>query len=557
MASVPQYGRWQREFDEATRVERVEFTGPDGTVETRPAFAHQPARLVYDDRGYETTEPAGDAVLAVRFCPDAQGAYQWRAVRSGDAVEEGGFECDASAHPGYVQVSARDSRYFALSDGTPFVPIGCCLNYPPSYPLPKGSEHFITGGGRGTLGCGDYDRWFRLLRENGANTTRIYLSAPYFEPEGEVAGELDLVKFARMDRVVELARQYGIRLKLCLELFRSFRPDGPGFFARKLTHPDDGRPPRHMDLWLTDQSWQGLWLKKVRAWFARYGDDPAVMAWELWNELECVETNDWSLVVEWARRRLKLMKSLAPRQLVTNTLGSFDRESQQAVYDAFHMDEMDFQQVHRYLDQGAEIEICKHDTVPLAADAVRRGRRADRPVLTSETGAVNDSHTGPFRYYRRDDRGIIFHDVTYAPFFAGAAGTGQCWHWEVYVDQKDLWGGFRPFADMLEGVDADAEGFEPVDLSDGRIWFLALRGARHVLAYVRNKQDNWEATLRDQHEPDVQRDVEVDVSALGVSSGKVELFRPWDDAPGEAELGEGVLRLPPFRYGLLLKVSIP
>jgi len=66
---IPRYGRWSREFDRRKGIDRIEFIGPDGLLETRPTFAHQPAELRYDHHGYEKVVPKGEAVTAVRFTP--------------------------------------------------------------------------------------------------------------------------------------------------------------------------------------------------------------------------------------------------------------------------------------------------------------------------------------------------------------------------------------------------------------------------------------------------------------------------------------------------------
>jgi hypothetical protein len=564
--SIPRYSRWTVFYDRGTGVDRVEFRAPDGDIETRPTFTHQPARLVYDDRGYEHVETEGEPVLAVRFTPTIVGDYRYRAMTGETCVEEGQFSCAPSDHPGYVQVSPHDGRYFCHSDGTPFCPIGLCLVGPPRYPLSRGSEHFQTGDDFGTLGCFDYRRWFRLLSHNGGNFTRIWLSNPYFNVEPEVAGELDrsasdeasarsrrsLAAFARLDRLVELARQYGIRLKLCFDHFRTFEPGT--FFYKDLRHPEDGRRPADIDEWLREPTWRELWLKKARAYIARYGGDPTVMAWELWNEMDCVRGR-WELVRDWTRDMLRELKRLAPRQLVVNSLGSFDHPRKVQVQDDFLMDEMDFQQVHRYLDQGAPWDICTIDPVAFSVQAIQATRRPDRPILLAETGAVNDRHTGPFRFYRLDNRGIIFHDTTYPAFFAGAAGTGQIWHWDQYVDQKNLWRFFRPFADLVRGIELDAEGFTPIDLSTDRVWFLGLLGKRHLLAWLRDKADSWHAVLRDEIEPDEIEPSAFDLGALGLQTGKVTLVSPWEEGIGEATLADGRLSLPSFRYGLMVRAE--
>ena len=169
---------------------------------------------------------------------------------------------------------------------------------------------------------------------------------------------------------------------------------------------------------------------------------------------------------------------------------------------------------------------------------------------------MNDAHTGPFRYYRSDDRGIIFHDTSFPAFFAGAAGTGNCWHWEEYIDQKCLWSGFRPFADLVDGIQFDAEGFETFDLTTEHVWFLGLKGSRHLLVWVRNKADSWYAVLRDGRNAPLRRDQEFDLGRIGVRGGEVEVFRPWRDARGQARLTGGLLHLPSFRYGLMLRISL-
>jgi hypothetical protein len=164
--------------------------------------------------------------------------------------------------------------------------------------------------------------------------------------------------------------------------------------------------------------------------------------------------------------------------------------------------------------------------VAFSIDAVNVARRPDRPILLAETGAVNDCHSGPFRFYGADHRGIIFHDTTFPAFFAGAAGTGQIWHWDCYVDQKNLWPAFKPFADMLAGVQLDQEGFKTGDLSNERAWCLCLRGKKHVLGWVRNNVEGWSLVLRDGAEPPVLKGLGFDLSPLGVKDSPAPSSMP-------------------------------
>ncbi len=342
MQEIKRYARWQAVFEGSDAVDAVLFTGPEGQEFRRPVFLHQPATFSYDFHGYETITAEGAPVRVVRFTPDQPGAWRYAWLAGDQVVGKGSFLCIDDRNPGFVEISRRDPRYFAFSNGDPYIAIGLNLCWPDRYAMSTGRE-FQTGNRFGTLGARELERWLRVLAENGGNFARIWLGIYYFQVESEVAGELDLTRFAAIDRVVELARQYGIRLKLCLEYFRTFQPDTPQ--SRVLRHPLDGRTPASMDEWFESPDWQALWMRKVEALLARYGDDPVVMAWELWNEIDCCATSSFAVPEAWTRRMLREIKAASPRNLVTNSLGSFDGEGKQAIQDAFMMDEMDFQQV--------------------------------------------------------------------------------------------------------------------------------------------------------------------------------------------------------------------
>jgi len=550
MTIVPKFDRWRGVF--CGDADSVEFAGPDGEIRRRPVFDETPCEFRYDRHGYETIEPTGPVVRSARLTPDIPGTWTCRWLQKDRVVGQECFDCANSRHPGYVIVSPHDSRYFCFTDGSAYVPIGLNLCWPSTYALTSGKE-FGLSGGVATFGGRDYVRWFDRLAESGGNFARLWLGMNYFQAETGIAGNLDLRKFAAIDKVVELARRRGIRLKLCLEHFRTFAPGSAQ--SRSLSHPDDGRQPASMDEWFQSPDWQSLWMRKVHALLARYGDDPAVMAWELWNEIDCCAVSSFDVPCEWTRQNLLVIKSASPRNLVTNSLGSFDRDSMEQHQDAFHMPEMDFQQVHRYLDQGAPMAVCNEDPVALSIESVQRARRADRPILLAETGAVNDCHSGPFGFYRYDDDGLIFHDTTYPAFFAGAAGSGHIWHWDIYVDQKNLWEGFRALSDALCDVKPDREAFTPIDLSTSDCWKLVLSGNSTVLIWLRNRMDRWDHVYRD-GDPVEPISTAINLAELGLVMNEVSVFRPWpNDGLGEPSFSGHVLRLPEFRHGLLVKLK--
>lgn len=123
---------------------------------------------------------------------------------------------------------------------------------------------------------------------------------------------------------------------------------------------------------------------------------------------------------------------------------------------------------------------------------------SDKPILIAETGAVNNCHSGPFKFYVNDDDGIIFADTVYTPVFCKSCGTGCIWHWdERYVESKNLYHLFRPISDLISGIEIDRENFEPVSIANENIVVLMLKSEKITLGYIRNANYNWENVLRD------------------------------------------------------------
>lgn len=539
---VAQYGRI--DLPASSGCETARITTPSGRVEEAMTFDYLPTRLVYDAHGYEHDEVTGEVCRRFRYTPEEPGVYRYEA-----GSERGEFECTPSEHPGYVQVSKKDPRYFATGDGHCFVPVGlntCILRYDA---LPAGKAHFATGEGKGCLGLISYRRWLKRLSENGCNYIRLWLSSSYLQARTELMGVHDLAVFNRLDAIMELAREYGLRVKMCLDHFRTLR-DADSIFYRRIVDPDTGRQLLDLDEWISSEKWNERYFEDLRPYVARYQNDPVVFAWEAWNEINCLgshpeETDAFAL------RMMSQVKAWSPKNMICNSLGSYDVEAFIDRMRAYRDTPLyDFATVHRYLDQGAPMDICHTDPAELSADGIERLRCDKKPVVMNETGAVNDCHTGPFRFYCCDHDGLIFHDVTYTPFFAGSAASGHTWHWEYYVDPQNLWRHFRPFAEMLQGVEADEEHFTPVTRHTDRLWVFALEGQTHTLIYVRNRADRWDHVLRDGEEAPP-----VEGAKLPFDGNRVETWWLMNEQHAPAILEAGQITLPAFTHGCVVKIS--
>src|ERR1035441_1189031 len=127
---------------------------------------------------------------------------------------------DQSIHPSitsadFVRVSPRDPRYFELSDGRPYIPIGLNMIAPP-----------------GNEGLPGLEAWMDRLQANGGNYIRVWLSNPFFDVEHVRCGDYDETEAKRIEAMLTIAARHGIRVKMCMEHFRHLG-DGRQAWAAK------------------------------------------------------------------------------------------------------------------------------------------------------------------------------------------------------------------------------------------------------------------------------------------------------------------------------------
>jgi hypothetical protein len=443
----------------------------------------------------------------------------------------------------FVRVSPRDSRYFELTNGRSFIPIG--LNM--IAPYGRDEQEALSR----------MERWIETLAENRGNYIRLWLSNDFFDVEHEHSGQYDAEKAKRIDAVLDMARRHHVRVKMTIEHFRHFFGDRQRWAAKPLHHVSQGGPAKDIDDFFQGRASREQFKKKLRWYADRYGDDSVIFAWELWNEMDTVRGKGY---MEWTEEMLAELQRLFPKNMVTQSLGSFDNDSKRPRYRRVSlMTDNDFANVHRYLDLGASLNVCKGPVDVLAADAIRelQNFKPGKPILLAESGAVEPGHSGPFKLYGKDKAGIILHDIVFAPFFTGAAGTGQSWHWDQYVAANNLWFQFDRFAEAVEGIDPPAEAFEPVMLNHTRLRIHALKGKHTLLAWCRDKQDTWQTELAEGKPPTIVHDVKVSLSDVvkDLSQAAVRFYDPWSNQWTQGSIEGAAIRLPDFSRSLVIRIQ--
>ncbi len=440
----------------------------------------------------------------------------------------------------FIRVSTSAPRYLEDTNGRPYIPIGPNVGW----------ERFATGEDEVFRLT---ESRFRLIAANRGNFARVYLSHPFYElnPDADPA-EVEK-KLRRVDRLISLARKHGLRLKLCLEHFRSFEPEKPGFPGSiSFGRPANGALFPDMAAFFASPEGKAIYLRKLDLLSKRYSNEPAILGWELWNEINAVKGSGWT---EWTQAMLPELKRRFPRHLSLQSLGSFDNERAAGIYRTFsRMPGNEMAQVHRYLDPGAALDVCRGPMDVLTADAVRtiRSYSSDRPVVISEVGAVEAHHAGPSKLYENDREGILLHDGLFAGFFAGGAGPGQFWHWQDYIEKHNLWFHFDRFAESVKGIDPRQEDFEPRFIEQPRLRVYLLSGRKHDLLWIRDASTDWRSELQQGVAAPTLTGLRV-----AVRGKSADVYDPWKSRHSAGRIEKGDLILPPFRRSLVVRVTAP
>jgi hypothetical protein len=440
----------------------------------------------------------------------------------------------------FVRISPHNPRYFELDNGKPYIPIGLNMVSPP-----WGKDDDLLR---------LENDWFKKLHANKANFIRVWLSHQEYEVERERCGNMDENRAKKLDKLFALAKKYGIRLKLCTEHFRNFGEGKQTWASRKMYLKENGGPVDNVKDFFLGEAGRNHYKKKLDWYAKRYGNDPIVFGWELWNEMNAVyDSNEfWH---PWSKEMLAELHQRFPKNLAMQSLGSYDNENKKKPYENLcRLPGNDVLQVHRYLDLGATWNICHASVAELTSAAVKDilALKIPKPVLLAESGAVEPNHSGPFKLYEKDKEGIILHDVLFAPFFAGAAGPGHCWHWDHYVHKNNLWFHLNRFATVVEGLNPATEQLEPFEIAHEQIFLYGLKGKSKTLIWCRDKKNTWQNELEKDQEPETIIGLEFDSTIVGKY---VNVYDPWEDKWTETKITNSKIIVPPFRRSAVVVIS--
>lgn len=423
------------DFDEVNL--QGHFTSPSGREIVVDGFYKEPHRIKYL-RGEEHCIPYGEPCWQVRFTPVEVGQYRWHLELrlNGETVfatEPDGFQCRPSDLPGFVRVS-RAPYYLQYDSGEPFYGIGV-------------GAHIW----RSTNACMLYDMYLNQLAAFGGN----YLSVNFETLEGgafnlEVAGRLgtyDQVGAARFDYVIARAERRGIKILGCLnQTALGTRKNWP----QNKYNVQNGGPCENAIEYFTSPQARRLQKRRLRYTVARWGYSPAILGWELWNEVNytLAAQKQPQVVRDWHREMSEYLHAIDPNgHLVTTSFGSgIGCEDPQI----WAIPTIDAVITHEY---GSDLAFDLHYR------ALHK-RLYPKPCIGGETGLKFPAADDLFEI---DPEGTGLHNSLWACLVGGMTANTLTWWMDRYVQPLDLFYHYRSLSRFVQDIPFTTEGFKPFE----------------------------------------------------------------------------------------------
>lgn len=447
----------------------------------------------------------------------------------------------------FIRISTKCPAYFETTGGKTWVPV--MINYI----VPAGQDEATA--------FATIENYFRNFSTNGGNAMRIWISSPFLEIEDRKAGQYSSDKFARIDKVLQLAEKYGIRIKFTLQHIRTItagQAKQPWANSTVLS-ADNGGPFTDIKEYINTAKGKQYYLNRAKALAERYKDNKQIFGWELWNEMDAVDSKDW---FAFTTEILDSVKALFPNHIVTQTLGSLHSKDAADRYEQFFgLQNNPYVSLHRYIDPGKDWSQYDDITRPVDSMILQAMRFAQRnvhnkPIVVNEIGAVEANHAGPSKLYLVDTAGVLIHDMIFAPFFCGAAATGGMWHWDSYVERQHLWYHYQRFQHAIKGIDPAEERFTPFTLDKQGVRVYGLKGRHQTIIWCRNAENNWKTEFLQHIAPTLKTDFSISLADIGKTNAHTaKIYDPWKDEWTNGAIKDGKVSLPSFLRSVVLVIK--
>jgi hypothetical protein len=306
-----------------------------------------------------------------------------------------------------------------VANNRTFLPLGFNI----AWPTPNGSVGVLSF----------YEQYFEAMAAVGGNFARVWLG-PCLNASWSFnrltlltttstagsAPQINLTAATVLDQLLDLAASYGIRLLLALDSFNSLCPASVNAECRyegsvwaPLLGGENGLG--FLGFW-TANSTVAAWVMYQGYVANRYGAHPALLALQLFNEVDAADFDVLPASYGWHVGMAARLHVLRPTLLVSE---SFGLAAGNPIIDSDRGFDVTTTHYYARTDRGGSPNLG-----PAAAGWAASKRTAyGKPSWVGEFGCNDDAGQPLSR--------AAFHDGLWAPVFGGAAAFSSAWYWDT------------------------------------------------------------------------------------------------------------------------------
>lgn len=295
---------------------------------------------------------------------------------------------------GNVRVSRRDPRFLELQDGSPFYMVG-----------------------QNVCWTQDWSPYLKKIKEYGGNTCRIWL-CPWgcnLEKKSE-PGSYDLQEAQRLDALMEQASATGVRIIFCF----TFHGMNGDFWNDSPYNAANGGPCGRQQDFFTDGKARRQFKRLLSYAATRWGSSPALLSWELINEMDLARYDDPDDVLSWTRDMAGHLKGADVHgHLVTTSSTNVNFKPE-----LWHERNIDFVSIHGY---GKDVD-------PLIQKVLSPYIGLNKPVILAEFGGGTEAGDDI-----PDKDGARLQTSLWLTACSPSCGMALPWWWDTYIEARNLY----------------------------------------------------------------------------------------------------------------------
>ena len=411
------------------------FTSPSGKSWTVPAFWFQDFRRVLTN-GEETLIQNGNPEWRIRFTPTETGDHSFVLVltdKDGHSqTVPRSLTVKSSNRRGFIRISPSDSRYMEFDNGDFYFPMG---------------QNVGWASGKGTY---EFDVWMDRMAAAGENWIRIWCthfgkgqslewSQNYWSGWYHGLGRYSQEGAWKWDYLISKAEALGLHVQMVTEHHGQFSKTTDSNWNDCPYNVANGGFLKSGDEFFSNPRAKALYRQKMRYTVARWGYSPAILAWELFNEVMWTDNyeSNYPVVAQWHGEMAEYIHAIDPWKHIVTTSA---RDSDSLIWSS---PAMDIAQIHYY--GGGVVETLRSRQEMMVKYA--------KPNIIGEFGD-NTGGGGD------DPKGTVIHQGLWAVSMVG--GGAMPWWWDSYIHPKNLYYHWRALADYWEGEDLRNGNFQPI-----------------------------------------------------------------------------------------------